>query len=119
MVIRTTLRQLHAATGRLETWCNVYVRLEERPVRVAQQGGRWQVSVRDLAGSASAFICVHDSPEHTGLPLAYRQTAPEPLALFTEPALARLLVPGEVALVQGLALRSQGQLYLNVPAVLL
>jgi len=98
-------------------WCNVYVRIAGRPYTVDDRGGRWQLAVTGLHDDAVAIVSVHRQPARSALPLAYDRTSPELLELFDDPVLARLLVPGEVALIQANPQRGLDGLYLNVPSV--
>ncbi|KFE70256.1 hypothetical protein [Hyalangium minutum] len=119
--LRRSLEELHRSSRQdLPSLCNVLVQINDTPVWVSQQGGRWQLRVRSLSNTVNAFIAVHKAPGETGLDLKYTKTSASLLAMFDEVPLRRLLSPGEIALVQAEPRHSSdGELFLNVQAILL
>lgn len=119
--LRRSLEELHRSSQQdMPPLCNVLVQIDGSPVRVSQQGGRWQLRVKSLSAAVRAFIAVHDAPRETGLGLGYTKTSPSLLTMFSEMPLQRLFSPGELALVQAEPRHaSNGDLFLNVQTILL
>lgn len=121
MSLRQPLNVLTSSTPEaLPPLCNVYVTILERPERVLDRGGRWQMKVSGLSSHESeAFICVHDQPSESGLRLGYEVTSTALLELFKKDVYKRLFQPGEAVLVQAVPRFGAGGLYLNVPHVMI
>lgn len=119
MSIRVALEELDGAhADSLPAYCNVLVRIAERPYRVNdERGGRWHVAVEGLSGGARAFVAVHEDPKKARLGLPYTATEPDLLQLFAERQLRDLIVHGETALLQAVPRIGEAGLWLNVPAI--